>query len=142
MNNKIFWGIIGVLVIVVGVYFLTDSRTPSEETFKTTPDLTSSMTTTGTIPAATEQVVVYSNDGFAPAELTVKAGTKVTFVNQSDSPMWVASGPHPTHTLYPEFDQKASVQKGSSYSFIFTKLGTHPYHNHVLLGKYGKITVE
>ena len=122
------------MFIVVGVFFFT-SR--SELWTTTTNDagiFGSNDTTTN--------LVVYTNDGFNPAELTVKAGTEVTFLNQSDIKMWMASAPHPTHTLYPDFDEKTYVTKGGSYSFTFNKVGTHSYHNHMQLGKYGKIIVE
>lgn len=127
--NKYILGGVGVLILVAAVILIKTDR-------PTTAIKTSATTTTST------PTVVYTNDGFSPAELTVKSGTNVTFINQSDAKMWVASANHPTHLLYPEFDEKASVAKGASYSFTFNKIGSHPYHNHVLLGKYGKIIVE
>lgn len=145
MNSKYIWGIIGLMVIGAAIWWSTGTQTAPQ-----TPEI--EVSGMPVPPSTPEEVhvqetivaptVTYTNDGFFPAELTVKAGTMVTFINQSDSPMWVASGPHPTHTLYPEFDEKSSVPKGESYSFTFEKTGTHPYHNHVLLGKYGKVIVE
>lgn len=145
MNSKYIWGIIGLMVIGAAIWWIMGTQTtlqvPEKETvgMPVIPQVPEKASTQEMVVAP---IVTYTNDGFFPAELTVKAGTMVTFINQSDSPMWVASGPHPTHTLYPEFDEKSSVLKGGSYSFTFEKTGTHPYHNHVLLGKYGKITVE
>lgn len=143
MNNKYILGIIS-LIIIAGIIWWSTAKEPTlPPSFET-----KMMNTTGgsMVPmdaiAPKMHTVVYTNDGFSPAELTVKAGTMVTFMNQNDAPMWVASGVHPTHLLYPEFDAKASVPKGGSYSFTFNKIGSHPYHNHVLLGKYGKIIVE
>ncbi|MBI5798568.1 MAG: cupredoxin domain-containing protein [Candidatus Yonathbacteria bacterium] len=125
--NKYILGGIGIIIIVSTVILIKTDKP---------------LSTTITPVTNTGRAVVYTNDGFTPAELTVKAGTEVTFINQSDAKMWIASANHPTHLLYPEFDEKASVAKGGSYKFTFTKVGTHPYHNHVLLGKYGKIIVE
>lgn len=127
--NKYILGGVGVLIIVAAV-ILVNTGNPREDKISTNTT------------ATTAQTVTYTNDGFNPAELKIKAGTEVTFVNQSDIKMWIASAPHPTHMLYPEFDEKASVSKGGSYSFTFNKIGTHSYHNHLLLGKYGKIIVE
>lgn len=127
--NKYILGGVGVLIIIAAFVLVKTDRPLEKEVSETTPMMAT-------------QTVTYTNDGFSPAELKVKAGTEVTFVNQSDAKMWIASATHPTHTLYPEFDEKASVSKGGSYSFTFNKIGTHPYHNHVLLGKYGKIIVE
>jgi plastocyanin len=126
--NKYILGVVGVFIVGAAIILVKTDRPLPEEILATN--------------TVTSPTVVYTNDGFTPAELTVKTGTMVTFINQSDASMWIASAPHPAHTLYPEFDEKASVAKGGSYSFTFDKVGTHPYHNHVLLGKYGKIIVE
>jgi len=128
--NKYILGGVGVIIVIATIVLIKTDRPIREETSAEKTAETTSAT------------VTYTNDGFAPAELTVKAGTTVTFINQSGSPMWVASAPHPTHTLYPEFDEKASVTKGGSYSFTFDKVGTHPYHNHLHPSNYGKIIVE
>lgn len=127
--NKYILGGVGILIVIATVILVrVDKPIPKVET-----------PTTNTTKSNT---VTYTNDGFSPAELTVKSGTTVTFVNQSDAKMWVASANHPSHLLYPEFDEKAYVARSGSYSFTFTKVGSHPYHNHVLLGKYGKVIVE
>lgn len=128
MNKYILVGI--AILILVSAIILVKTDRPLEKKVDTATQ------------ATTIQTITYTNDGFVPTELTVKAGTKVTFINQSDVKMWVASANHPAHLLYPEFDEKTAVAKGGSYSFTFNKVGTHPYHNHVLLGKYGKIIVE
>lgn len=127
--NKYILGGVGVLIIVATVILVKAD--------KPLMDAGTETNNTASVPTVT-----YTNDGFNPAELKVKAGTEVTFVNQSDIKMWIASAPHPTHTLYPEFDERASVSKGGAYSFTFNKVGTHSYHNHMQLGKYGKIIVE
>ncbi len=139
--NKYILGIGGIIIIVAVVFFLKGSGVVKEEVAEkaTAPYTSEPIKKNETMGTAT---VTYTNDGFTPAELTIKTGTVVTFLNQSDTKMWVASANHPTHLLYPEFDEKASVPKGGSYSFTFIKLGAHPYHNHVLLGKYGKVIVE
>lgn len=133
MNNRYLLIGAAVVLVIVALVLLASSRT------KSTAPAPAAIATNATTQALS---VTYTNDGFSPAELVVKPGTTITFINQSDSPLWVASAPHPTHTLYPEFDAKASVQKGGSYSFTFIKTGEHPYHNHMLLGKYGKVIVQ
>lgn len=90
----------------------------------------------------TNAVVVYSDSGFSPATLRVKAGTAVTFTNQSSNQMWVASNPHPTHTDYPGFDARKAYATGQSYSFTFTQKGTWGYHNHLSPADGGTIIVE
>ena len=76
-------------------------------------------------------VVTYTDTGFAPSPLMVSVGQTVTFVNESTGGMWVASAVHPTHSVLPGFDQKKSVAKGASYEYMFLKVGTWKYHNHV-----------
>lgn len=136
MNSKYLWGVISVAVIIGAMWWFKANKTapPTETIMDEVGIVTPTIKETSTI--------IYSNDGFSPTEITVRAGTEVIFINQSDSPMWVASGAHPTHLLYPEFDAKTSVPKGGTYSFTFNKIGEHPYHNHMLLGRYGKIIVE
>lgn len=86
-------------------------------------------------------VVTYTDTGFAPSPLTVKAGTTVTFVNESTGGMWVASAVHPSHTVLPGFDQKKSVVKGSTYEYTFSRVGTWRYHNHVKPETTGVVVV-
>lgn len=76
-------------------------------------------------------VVSYTDTGYQPKEITVKKGTKVTFVNESVGNMWTASGVHPTHQLLPGFDELKSVAKGGKYEYTFAKVGTWKYHNHM-----------
>lgn len=151
MNNRYIVGIIGLIILGAALWWLMAARTASvtmPEEIGTTGAMmpvSTTQSTEGEMIAhdmATMPTVIYTNEGFSPAELTVKAGTMVNFINQSDSPMWVASAMHPTHLLYPEFDEKASVAKGESYSFTFEKVGAHKYHNHMNAAHRGTITVE
>jgi len=87
-------------------------------------------------------LVNYTNSGFEPKEITVLIGTAVIFKNESDGGMWVASAIHPTHNIYPEFDELKSVKKGESYTFVFDQVGTWKYHNHVNSSKTGTVTVK
>ena len=87
-------------------------------------------------------LVNYTNSQFEPKEITVPLGTTVTFQNESDGGMWVASAIHPTHNIYPEFDELKSIKKGESYTFVFDKVGTWKYHNHVNSSKTGTVIVE
>lgn len=90
----------------------------------------------------TVKTVTLTKDGFSPASITIKMGEKVIFKNEGTDQMWVASGPHPTHTNYPEFDEKTAVSKGQSYEFTFTKVGSWKYHNHLNPEERGTVIVE
>lgn len=88
------------------------------------------------------ETVVYTNDGFRPAKLTIPVGTMVEFVNQSDKQMWVASNIHPSHEILPTFDEFKGVGKGQTYMYTFDKKGTWPYHDHINASLEGVINVE
>jgi len=79
--------------------------------------------------------------GFSPVEITVKKGTVVTFKNDSTSPIWPASNPHPAHTDYPEFDANKSIGAGESFSFTFDRVGDWGFHNHLSSGSTGVVHV-
>lgn len=70
-------------------------------------------------PAAQISVSI-ANFAFAPAPLTVKKGTKVTWTNQDSV----------GHTATGDSDGPASslLNQGGSYSFTFDTVGTFPYH--------------
>jgi len=106
---------------------------------------TESAGTQGSSTAGQQQqtpTVAYNDQGFTPAVLTVKAGTAVTFVNQSSGTMWVASNPHPTHTDLPGFDEHTAVPNGGTYTYTFVKAGTWGYHNHVNPSDGGTVVVQ
>jgi len=86
--------------------------------------------------------VKFENGRFNPAELKIKKGDTVTWVNKSDSLMWPASAFHPTHQVYPGFDALKSLNMGESYSFKFDRVGSWKYHNHLSTSVTGVIVVE
>ena len=86
--------------------------------------------------------VTYTNSGYSPEVIRVKAGAAVKFVNQSQNPMWTASDPHPTHTMMHGFDSMHSMMTGESYSYTFTVPGTWRYHNHMVPSHAGSVIVE
>jgi plastocyanin len=77
--------------------------------------------------------VTIDNFTFAPAQLTVKAGTTVTWTNRDDIPHTVVSAG--------QFRSKA-LDTDDKYSFTFTKAGDYEYfcslHPHMV----GMIKVE
>jgi len=85
--------------------------------------------------------ITYSDNGFSPATLTVKAGTKVTIKNTSSRDMQFDSDPHPAHTDDPELNV-GIVSPGQSMTFTVTTTGTHGYHNHLNPSDTGTIVVR
>lgn len=94
-------------------------------------------------PLIKQSVVINMSDkAFLPAQLKVKKGTAVTFLNKGKELRWPASNIHPTHQIYPEFDPKGPVSPGASWSFTFNKVGKWRFHDHLVSGVVGVITVE
>lgn len=117
---------------------------------------TSTSTTMANMPKGV--TITYTNSGFSPATVSVAAGQKVTFVNESSERMWVASDEHPIHTGYDGtsvmqhcankaptgtnvFDECTAVAKGGSFTFMPLKTGSWNYHNHANDSRTGTLTV-
>ena len=87
--------------------------------------------------------VKLSKDGnYYPETVTIKAGEAVKWVNSSESLMWPASNPHPSHTGLSGFDPKKILHPGESWQFTFTRPGTFGYHDHLQPARRGKVIVE
>ena len=87
-------------------------------------------------------VVTFTDNGFEPSTLTVKAGDTVEFENESGDDFWPASNVHPTHELYPGFDAQKTILDGDSYEFTFDRVGRWGYHDHLNPDIQGTIVVE
>ncbi len=157
MSNTGWAAVILVLIIILGGgwwYFagqtpvLTDtgasaagtipegSATPSNGMVGGDADVSGGTQTTGT-------TVHYGASGFTPKSVTIQAGQKVTFINDTTSNMWVGADEHPTHTTFDGTDRAThcsgsytgatpfdQCQAGPTYTFVFNKSGTYQYHNH------------
>ncbi len=96
--------------------------------------------------------VEITSSGFNPAELKVKVGDTVTWINKNTDTHWPASAMHPTHKVYPEaggcigskFDACKGLAPGDSWSFTFNQVGSWGYHDHLNPGPpfFGKIIVK
>lgn len=140
MNKLLILIVIG--IIVVGGYFLWERgeqiQAPIEsQTLNQAPEIAS-------------PIISYTDNGYAPSAIAIKAGEEVTFKNDSSKTMWPASAMHPTHTIYPTtggclgstFDACKGIQPGETWSFIFAIPGTWKYHDHLSPTFFGAITVE
>lgn len=160
--NKVY-GVVVVLIIALGGwYWYSSSQAPASDTADTLPPTdTAAPTSTGTstesaIVATTTTktvTVTYSATGFSPKTITINKGDTVTFVNEKDGRMWVASDLHPSHEGYdgtsrsehcPDttgtvFDQCTA---SASYTFTFNKVGTWAYHNHSAAADVGTVIVK
>ncbi len=86
--------------------------------------------------------VVLGKDGYQPTQVTVRKGDSVKFATILNSDFWPASDPHPTHSLYPEFDPKHQLTSSEGWTFKFNNAGVWNYHDHVNANLRGEIIVE
>ena len=113
---------IGLIIVVLGIGLSLVGATTAPAT---------------TAPAATTSASVeIDNFIFKPAELTVRAGTTVIWVNRDDVPHTAtAKGKSPA------FDSKA-LDTDEKFSFTFDKPGVYPYYCKVHTHMTGKIIVK
>ncbi len=142
MNKALLWIIIAVIVIGGAVLLLnnrsqnSNTQLPSQQ-----PTAVSTTSPSGPTQPAQEQTVTITADGFNPATITIKAGTKVTWINKSGAIVSINSNPHPIHTDYSPLNL-GTVQDGASVSLTFDKPGTYKYHNHLNPSQTGTVVVQ
>lgn len=89
--------------------------------------------------------ITLADSGFAPGQVTVKAGGKLTWVNNSAKKIQIGSDPHPTHTANSQLSNGQFVLEiapGATATVTLTKKGTWGYHDHLNPGVRGKVVVE
>jgi plastocyanin len=92
-------------------------------------------TSTTSAAAAEEQTVEIADLAFAPEELTIAAGSAVTWVNMDPSL------PH-TATSDDEVFDSGNLTEGDEFSFTFEEAGTFSYFCQVHPTMRGTIVVE
>ena len=160
-TSTIVW-IVVIILVVLGGWYLYSAQTasapvvPSVETQTTTgTNAGANVSAPTTSSAPMSATVKLTSSGFSPGTMTIAKGGTVPWVNESGSPMWVASAMHPAHVLYDNtskdehcasgytgptpFDQCSS---SVNYSFTFNKVGTWKYHNHVNSSQFGTVIVQ
>ncbi len=84
---------------------------------------------------STTTAVSIDNFTFAPQQLTVKAGTTVTWTNKDDIPHGIAATGN-------AFNRSKALDTDDSYSFTFTTPGTYQYFCYIHPHMTGTIVVE
>ncbi len=148
--NKWLVGIVIVVIVLGGVYVLRKQRgammrtntLPTQAVAQSsTPPVSNSQKTTPSTAAVQQNTVTLTQDGFSPATLTIKVGTKVTWINKSGGDATVNSNPHPAHTNYTPLNL-GGFSNGGTLSLTFNKAGTYGYHNHLSASQIGTIVVQ
>lgn len=76
-------------------------------------------------------VRIYDYDRAEPANLTIRVGDTVTFINEDNDLRWPGADPHPTHSGLPLFDALGGISQNQSYSHTFKTIGKYPWHDHI-----------
>lgn len=142
--------ILGVVVLVLlgGVFLLKKSMTSGQsvtrESVVSSPQPEVTVTpeaSASTKPVASQVEVILDANGFSPATVTIKAGSKVVWTNKSGVGATVNSDPHPQHTDYPSLNL-GRFSDGGTLELVFDKAGTYKYHNHLDASQAGTVIVE
>jgi plastocyanin len=145
--QKAIIAIVAVVIIGGGSYLVLhknsdkDSNKSNSQTGQPSyPSGSSSQaSTSNSQPAAA--TITYSDNGFSPATVTVKAGDTVAIKNTSSRDVQFDSDPHPNHTDNEDLNV-GIVNPGQTMTFKVTKTGSHGYHNHLNPGDIGTIVVQ
>lgn len=143
MNNKTLILIIGLIIVFgVGFIFLGNNSNKMEQPLNVNPTQAQiSPSENKNNQKIQEAKVIVTTNGFTPQTLTVKAGTKVVWINQDKDVANVSSDVHPTHQVYPPLNL-GNFSSSSSVQLVFEKAGTYKYHNHLNPSQTGTIMVE
>ena len=122
-----------VIVIGVGAYFVFTNS------YKTPTNPPPVQTETQTVPVSTAPVtnvtIAIQNFSFTPAALTVKSGTKVTWVNNDSA----------SHTVTSDSGNlldSPTLAPGQSFSFTFTQAGSVSYYCKIHPSMKGSVTIQ
>lgn len=134
--KKIIIALIVLIIVGAGTYYLVfNKNSASEAPTYTAPASNNPVTNTTETPTAAIVTVSIKNFSFNPPTLTVRTGTKVTWIN-SDSV---------SHTVTSDSDNllnSPTLSPGQSFSFTFTDAGTTSYHCNIHPSMHGKVIVE
>ena len=98
---------------------------------------------TGTVAAT---ITIGANGIVSPRDVTVAAGSRVTFVNNHSAAHEMTSDPHPEHSVCPPLNQVGNLGPGQSRtSGNLNTPGVCTYHDHLNDGNanlHGTIRVQ
>jgi plastocyanin len=151
------WIVIYILIggfVYAGVYYLLLAKKGGynynqQGQYQSQPavDQTVSPTTTQASDALSqsEVVVVYGSSGFLPSKVTIKSGSRIRWVNESDRDVRIGVDPHPIHTGSRELsggEFTLDLRPSEERVVVMSKVGTFGYHNHLNASETGTIVVE
>ena len=121
MNSKVIIGIVVAVIVVAGLFFFMQKQKPMSRE--------SSQQSQTEVEANT---VIIKNFSFSPDVLTVKQGTKVTWINQDLM----------VHKVNSDTFNSSDLNQGDKFEFVFNKVGSFDYVCSIHPAMTGKIVVE
>lgn len=133
-KTYIYIAVVAVIVLGgVGVYFAMNHKNNNNST--NSMDMSNSSNDSSSKAVETDTVSI-QNFAFNPVNISVKAGTKVTWTNKDSAPHTV------TETDDKTGPSSGNLSNGDSYSFTFTKPGIYHYSCSVHPNMTGTVTVN
>ena len=136
MKKPYIYLLIAVVVVLggLGIYWAMNQNNNTNT--MNSMDMNNNSSNDNSNKASETNSVTIQNFAFSPVNISVKAGTKVTWTNNDSA----------THTIT-ETDDKTgpnsgNVAPGSSYDFTFTKPGIYHYHCAIHPSMTGTVTVN
>jgi plastocyanin len=86
-------------------------------------------------------VVRITDNGFEPTTISVKSGTKVTWINTTQALHQIASNPYPQNDDLPSLKSEI-LNHDQSYSYVAKTTGTFNYHDQLRPTVNGTLVVE
>lgn len=127
MDKKIIIGIIVVIVVGISLFYLTQNKYQPNN-----PQTVTQQPTQQPQNAVEANTVTIANFAFNPNTLTVKVGTKVTWINQDSVP----------HRIKSDTFNSADLNQDDKFEFTFNNQGSFDYICGIHPSMTGKIVVE
>jgi plastocyanin len=119
---------------------------PTSPAASTPPPSTPSPAPTPAPPSLTATIVITSNNSFAPPEVTIGVGGRVTFINQNNRAHDITSDPLHLHTDCPPIFEVGFIQPGQTkQTGPLTVARVCGFHDHMQENNpdlHGRIIVE
>lgn len=144
MNSKILITVVVLLVVGIGAFMIFGNNSTAPTTTDQLQEPTQVQESTPSESMMEQQestTVTLTETGFSPKDITVKAGTTITWINQSGKAATVHSDDHPTHRLH-SFLNLGEFADGESLEVVVQEPETYGYHDHYNASANGTITVE